>query len=257
MTTATPPAGAQDRRWSHAVLTAALAIVIVLVAAVAGFLGTSAYQSISGARQPGVHPAGTIEAMSAAWLGAYFAAFQVTAVLLTLAAAGVLRRRLGYQVLGLQAPRGGVLTLVLAVVALLAIATAATSIVYHVDREALASDLRPFAELARSRGWWVLLLAAGVGAPLAEEMLFRGFLFSGLRASPLGFAGAALVSAAFWTSLHMTYSAYGLTLLVVIGLYFAWLRERSGSILPSMVAHAVYNGLIVVALSLTPEQALS
>ncbi len=113
-----------------------------------------------------------------------------------------------------------------------------------------------FAEMARSRSWWVLLLAAGLGAPLAEEMLFRGFLYSGLRASPLGFAGTALVTALFWTSLHATYSPYGLVLLLMIGLYFAWLRERSGSVWLSIAAHAVYNGLIVLALAFAPAEQL-
>lgn len=238
-------------------MAATLAFAIVMVAAFAGFIGTAGYEALSGAQQPGAHAAGELEAMSAVRLASYFAAFQSTAVVLTVLAGRLLSRKMGRPALALTWPRGGASTLVLAVIALLAIATAATLFVYTVDKEALASDLRPFAELARSRGWWVLLLAAGVGAPLAEELLFRGFLFSGLRGSPLGFFGAALVSAVFWTSLHMTYSVYGLALLLVIGIYFAWLRERSGSIIPSMTAHGVYNALIVIALSLTPEQALA
>ena len=58
-----------------------------------------------------------------------------------------------------------------------------------------------------------------------------------------------LVTTLFWTSLHATYSPYGLALLVIIGLYLCWLRETSGSLWLPIAAHAAYNGLIVLALA--------
>jgi membrane protease YdiL (CAAX protease family) len=236
-------------QWRFAVMALALAMLGVGFATVAGSVGSALFDVQSGAMEPGARAPGDIEALSAARMGAYFLAFQTSMVLATLFSAWGLRRAGLGVVLPMGWPPGGLPSIVLAVAGLLALATAAGLAIYVIDKQALAADLRPFAELARSRNWWVLLLAAGIGAPIAEELLFRGMLFSGLRRSPLGFSGAALVSTLFWTSLHATYSPYGLALLVLIGLYFCWLRETSGSLWPPIAAHAVYNSAIVLALA--------
>lgn len=235
-----------------------LALLAVGFATAAGSAGSALFDAQSGAMEPGARAAGDIEALSAARIGAYFLAFQSAMVLGALFSAGGLKRA-GYagDVLPMAWPRGGSRSIVLAVLGLLGLAIVAGLAIYLIDKQALAADLRPFADLARSRNWWVLLLAAGAGAPFAEELMFRGMLFSGLRRSPLGFSGAALISTLFWTSLHATYSPYGLGLLVLIGLYFCWLRETSGSLWPPIAAHAVYNSLIVVILSAVPERMLS
>ena len=244
--------------WRYAVMALALALLSVGVATVAGSAGAGLFDVQSGAMEPGARAPGDIEALSAARIGAYFLAFQLVMVLAALFSAWGLRRA-GYAapVMPLQWPPGSLRRVVAGVAGLLALAIVAGLAIYMIDRQALAADLKPFAELARSRNWWVLLLAAGIGAPLAEELLFRGMLFSGLRRSPLGFSGAALVSTLFWTSLHATYSPYGLGLLVIIGLYLCWLRERSGSLWPPIAAHAVYNSAIVTVLASIPESAFA
>lgn len=231
----------------------ALALLSVGFATVAGSAGAALFDAQSGAMEPGARAPGDIEALSAARIGAYFLAFQSSMVLAAMFSAWGLRAAGMETVLPLVWLPRAALSLLTAIAGLLAIALVAGLVIYVLNREALAADLRPFAELARSRNWWVLLLAAGIGAPLAEELLFRGILFSGLRRSPLGFSGAALVSTLFWTSLHATYSPYGLGLLVVIGIYLCWLRERCGSLWPPIAAHAVYNSAIVLALSAMPE----
>ncbi len=239
--------------WTHWRL-AAMAVVLALLAVgfstVAGTAGAALFDTQSGAMEPGARAPGDIEALSAARMGAYFLAFQTSMVLATLFSAWGLSRA-GYAgpVLPLRRPLGGLGGIIAGVAGLLLLAMVAGLAIYAIDKQALAADLRPFAELARSRNWWVLLLAAGIGAPIAEELLFRGMLFSGLRRSPLALSGAALVSTLFWTSLHATYSPYGLALLVLIGLYFCWLRETSGSLWPPIAAHAVYNSAIVLALA--------
>ena len=50
------------------------------------------------------------------------------------------------------------------------------------------ADLRPFVRLFGEQ-WVLALLVVGIGAPLSEELLFRGFLLSALARSRLGFAG--------------------------------------------------------------------
>jgi membrane protease YdiL (CAAX protease family) len=56
-----------------------------------------------------------------------------------------------------------------------------------------AQDLRPFAELARSPVAGLAALVVALGAPLSEELLFRGFLLPALsRASARLFVGLAI-----------------------------------------------------------------
>jgi membrane protease YdiL (CAAX protease family) len=105
----------------------------------------------------------------------------------------------------------------------------------------------------------VLLVAAGVLAPIIEELFFRGFLF-GLyrRRQPLWVAYA--ISSVLFTLLHIEPTrmsppqivglSVGILLLAVL---LAWMYQRTGSLIPSIIAHAVNNatGLILFYLAST------
>lgn len=91
-----------------------------------------------------------------------------------------------------------------------------------------------------------LAVTAVVLAPAAEELLFRGVLFQGVRARA-GFWTAALASAAMFTLAHLG-DASGLLADVIIvigilplGVVFAAIMERRGSLLTPAVTHGVYN----------------
>jgi membrane protease YdiL (CAAX protease family) len=99
----------------------------------------------------------------------------------------------------------------------------------------------------------VLLIAAGVLAPFVEELFFRGFLFGLLRRRhPLW--QAYLVSTVLFTVLHndpahmnlpqMAGLSIGICILAVM---LGWLYQRTGSLYPGILAHAVNNatGLIL------------
>lgn len=99
----------------------------------------------------------------------------------------------------------------------------------------------------------VLLIAAGVVAPVVEEIFFRGFLFGLLRRRhPLW--QAYLLSAVLFTVLHNDPSRMNLPQMAglsigicLLALMLAWLYQRTGSLYPGMVAHAVNNatGLVL------------
>src|SRR5690606_5963804 len=78
--------------------------------------------------------------------------------------------------------------------------------IFAIDPGLLLPDLRPFSALMRSETWWLTLLVVGVGAPVSEELLFRGFLFSAVAKSPLGLLGASVLTSALWTALHTDYA---------------------------------------------------
>ena len=89
-------------------------------------------------------------------------------------------------------------------------------------------------------GLVLALILGAVVAPLAEEVFFRGFLFAGLRRDH-PFWLAAMGSALIFAVGHMVPGA--ILPLGVLGFLFAWLRERTGSIWPSIVMHAANNAL--------------
>lgn len=152
----------------------------------------------------------------------------------------------------LTRPSGGIRTYAWAIGLIAAFQVIATTLEFLLFPNEILRDLKPFLELARGPWWWFGLLVIGIGAPLSEELLFRGLLLPALAKSRLGFWGAALVSSALWTSLHMNYSAVGLAEVFVAGLLFAWLLWRTGSLRVTIVCHGLYNALIILGLRYLP-----
>lgn len=128
----------------------------------------------------------------------------------------------------------------------------ATSLEFLFVPNDMIRDLKPFLELARSPWWLFGLLVIGIGAPLSEELLFRGLLLPALAKSRLGIAGAAIVSSVLWTSLHANYSLTGLAEVFIAGLLFAWLLWRTGSLRVPILCHGLYNALIILGLRYLP-----
>ena len=82
------------------------------------------------------------------------------------------------------------------------------------------------------------VLATAVVGPVTEEVVFRGLIFTRLRRVLPG-QWAIVISAAVFGLCHgnFVWFLYAFSL----GLIFAWVTERTGSILPSMVMHIVFN----------------
>lgn len=78
-------------------------------------------------------------------------------------------------------------------------------------------------------------------APLAEELLFRGFAISGFCGSRFSSAVAVPVSAVFWASAHSEESWVDYIALFVLGCVLGVLRVKSRSTLPPLSLHMVSN----------------
>jgi membrane protease YdiL (CAAX protease family) len=99
---------------------------------------------------------------------------------------------------------------------------------------------------------WVYVAAfvVCVMAPLAEEILFRGFVFGALLPR-LGLISAALVSGAIFGGIHITnyvgeparLAAASIVTLVTLGTLFALLYWKTGSLLPCIALHAINNSV--------------
>jgi membrane protease YdiL (CAAX protease family) len=88
------------------------------------------------------------------------------------------------------------------------------------------------------------LLLLAVLAPLVEELVFRGLLY-GWLAGRWGKNVGWIVSSLAFAAAH-TEPAH-IILVFPLGLLFGWLRKRTDSLLPSLVAHIANNGLALVA----------
>lgn len=106
-----------------------------------------------------------------------------------------------------------------------------------------------FRMLAGMREYSWLLVVSVVGlTPIAEELLFRGVIFQGVRTRAGTWPGIT-ASALLFGAVHLSPNVeLGGNLLVFVitaslGVVFAWAFDRSGSVVVPIVAHALYNGV--------------
>lgn len=95
-------------------------------------------------------------------------------------------------------------------------------------------------------GFQVLLIV--IAAPLAEEIAFRGLLFGGLR-KKMPMIPAALIGGAFFGLLHFATGWSAVPVLIFLGVVFAVLYEKTKSLWPPIILHAVNNAFALVVLT--------
>jgi len=95
---------------------------------------------------------------------------------------------------------------------------------------------------ARDGGTLPLLwLTFVVVAPVAEEIMFRGFLFRGWVRSESSAIPAILVISLLFAAIHVQYDWFGMLQVFFIGLLLAIARWRSGSTLLTILMHVLIN----------------
>ncbi len=90
-----------------------------------------------------------------------------------------------------------------------------------------------------------VLLAGAVIAPVCEEIFFRGYVFTAVRQRS-GVPAAFLVSSLLFALAHLNLQAF--LPILLIGIVFAFVYHRTGSLVPSMIAHSMNNALALSAL---------
>lgn len=99
-------------------------------------------------------------------------------------------------------------------------------------------------EIVRTAVYPALLwLAVAVAAPIVEEILFRGYLYQGLRRSRLRAPGAILVSSLLFALPHLQYDLFDISSVLALGLVFGLARWHSGSTYLPIGLHILSNGL--------------
>ena len=90
-----------------------------------------------------------------------------------------------------------------------------------------------------------LALAATLGAPIAEEVVYRGVLFSALQKSAGKTVAITIITILFW-GVHV--AQYYRSVAVLVGVFIlsfvlTYLRAWSGKLLPCIAVHFVFNGI--------------
>jgi uncharacterized protein len=87
----------------------------------------------------------------------------------------------------------------------------------------------------------LLWLSVVVFAPIFEELLFRGFLFEGLKRSKIGIIGTIIFTAVCWALLHIGYDAYDVATVFIGGVILGIVRHRTNSLLSTIIMHSFAN----------------
>lgn len=91
---------------------------------------------------------------------------------------------------------------------------------------------------SRAGAFAAFFVSVTILAPTVEELTYRGLGFSLLV--PYGTWVAILTTGVLFGAAHGL--VLGLPVLVVFGIVIGWLRERTASIFPPILLHAVFNG---------------
>ncbi|MGG0889562.1 CPBP family intramembrane glutamic endopeptidase [Cytobacillus horneckiae] len=94
----------------------------------------------------------------------------------------------------------------------------------------------------------IAFISAAIISPLYEEIFYRGFIYKWFRVK-WGVTAGILISSIIFTIVHIpTFNT--LPVNFVSGVIFAWTYEKSGSILPAIIVHSLFNGTAVILTAL-------
>ncbi|MGH1353080.1 MAG: lysostaphin resistance A-like protein [Methyloligellaceae bacterium] len=95
----------------------------------------------------------------------------------------------------------------------------------------------------------IFTVAIALCAPVWEELVFRGFLFSGLQSTILGTVGAAIITSALFAAIHTQYDLYIMVEIFIIGIVLCISRQQTGSLWVPVMLHSINNLIAVIAVA--------
>ena len=98
-----------------------------------------------------------------------------------------------------------------------------------------------FIKLMKATPFILNFLMVVIGAPIVEELLFRGFLLSQLKTSRLGINGSIVLTSLIWTSIHLQYDLLLLIPIFFLGLLLGYLMHKYNSLYLVIIVHALHN----------------
>ena len=92
-------------------------------------------------------------------------------------------------------------------------------------------------------------IGVAVFGPVAEELLFRGYIARVWAASRLGPTMTTVLLSLLWAGIHLQYDLYDMTWVFALGVILCLSRLQTNSIIPALIIHMGWNtvGLAVLA----------
>jgi CAAX protease family protein len=92
---------------------------------------------------------------------------------------------------------------------------------------------------------YVYLVSLVLLGPANEEIVFRGFLLTGLAESRWRYAIAVPLTAALWSAFHANPTFVAHAVIFLLGCLLGLMRASCGSIIPGLLVHVLNNALVV------------
>ncbi len=112
----------------------------------------------------------------------------------------------------------------------------------------LPKDMPIFDEFRNGYARLIIYTIMALLAPAFEELVFRGYIFQGIKNS-FGVKVSAIIVTALFIMLHapqLGYSIIPLLLLGVVSITLIWVRIKTDSLTKCIVIHQIYNTILMV-----------
>lgn len=120
----------------------------------------------------------------------------------------------------------------------------------------VSGPVRDLLDQSQGPAYLGLLASVAVGAPIVEELFFRGLLLRSLQRRMPDAAAVAVSAVVFGLAHGSTLPAEAVVLVIIsltaFGAVLAFLALRTGRLGPGIVAHAVFNLFTVLYLTINP-----
>ncbi|WP_296201762.1 CPBP family intramembrane glutamic endopeptidase [Psychrobacter sp. UBA3962] len=93
---------------------------------------------------------------------------------------------------------------------------------------------------------WLLIVTMVIVAPIYEEVMFRGILWSAVREQFAGSKGAwvaTITTSILFSIIHLQYEFYEMSVIFILAMLLGYARSRSGSLYVPILLHIINNGL--------------
>jgi len=104
--------------------------------------------------------------------------------------------------------------------------------------------LREIAESPSNAAWWSVVALVVIGAPMVEEIVYRGFLQPGIAALTGRPWIAIIGTSVVFAGVHLgTVEWHAIPVLFLLSLGLGVARHRTGSVATSITMHAAFNAV--------------
>ncbi|PIC76162.1 CPBP family intramembrane metalloprotease [Sporosarcina sp. P19] len=94
----------------------------------------------------------------------------------------------------------------------------------------------------------IAFVSAGIISPVYEEIFYRGFIYRWLRVR-LGMGWGIVFSSLIFTAAHFP-TLNAMPVNFITGIVFAWTYEKTGSIIPAIIIHGIFNTIAVLLIAI-------